>query len=200
MWIWHSLYSVFLASVLLLLFLMLQETDLRCDRIWTGPITASRQSRGAYYTTVPKLLHDDEDTNLPLNRIGTFRNYFRLNRQQFDFVLGKVEHLITKDNTAFRDSISAEQRLMVTLRYLATGSSMSQLHYDWCISVASLSAIIPETCRAIYTALRNDYLRTPTTEQEWTTISSKLEENWNFPNAIGNVSVGERCYAVAVTI
>ena len=80
---------------------------------------------------------------------------------------------------------SAEERLMVTLRYLATGTSMTQLHYDWCISVSSLSAIIPEACEAISTQLRDDYLKTPTTAAEWEAISMQLEENWNFPNAIG---------------
>ncbi|XP_067946400.1 putative nuclease HARBI1 [Watersipora subatra] len=166
------------------------HSDRRKNRTWTGPITSSRQNNGAYYATVPLLIHDDDDNDdddsgLPSNRVGTFRNYFRMTRKQFDMILKKVEPLIAKENTALRVSISAEQRLMVTLRYLATGTSMTQLHYDWCISVASLSAIIPETCHAIYTSLCADYLRTPTTEQEWIEISRQLEDNWNFPNALG---------------
>ena len=44
---------------------------------------------------------------------------------------------------------------MLTLRYLATGA-MESLHYDWCISVASLSNIIPETCEALYNVIKND--------------------------------------------
>ena len=75
---------------------------------------------------------------------------------------------------------------MVTLRYLATGSSLTQLHYDWCISVASLSQIISETCTAIYEVLKMDYLKTPSTEEEWQAISRAFD-SWNFPNVIGAV-------------
>ena len=109
---------------------------------------------------------------------------------EFDLVLGKVSPHIRKTTTTFREPISPAERLMVTLRYLATGSSMSQLHYDWCISVAALSAIIPETCLAIYNTMKDIYLQTPTTQQDWLRISEVLENNWNFPNAIGmNITI-----------
>lgn len=165
--------------------LLLQTPDLRKGRPWSGPVTNSRHHRGAYYTTVTQLFNEDEDGDLACNRVGTFRNYFRMTRGQFDIILAEVEPLISKQDTVFRESISAEERLMVTLRYLATGSSMTQLHYDWCISVASLSSIIPETCEAIYSTMRHDYLKTPTTQDKWKQISNDLEENWNFPNALG---------------
>ena len=145
----------------------------------------------AYYTTVPRLIVEDvgEPSNLPATRVGTFRNYFRLTREEVNVILERVSPIITKQDTNYRQSISAEQRLMVTLRYLATGSSMTQLHYDWCISVAALSAIIPETCEAIYNTLKGEYLKTPATQEEWEAIARQMGENWNFPNAIGNYSI-----------
>ena len=110
-----------------------------------------------------------------------------MSRQQFDFVLRNVEPTISKDATSFREPISAEERLMVTLRYLATGSSMTQLNYDWCLLVALISEIIPETSRAIYTTLRGEFLTTPTTVDEWLRISEALETRWNYPNALGKL-------------
>ena len=157
---------------------------MRHGKKWNGPITASRQQRGAYYTTVPKLI-TDHDENLPCGRVGTFRNYFRLTKPEYNLVLEKVAPIITKQDTTYRQSIPASERLMVTLRYLATGSSMTQLHYDWCVSVASLSSIIPETCEAIYNELKSDYLKTPSTQDEWQTIAQQMEDVWNFPNALG---------------
>lgn len=74
---------------------------------------------------------------------------------------------------------------MVTLRYLATGSSLTQLHYEWRISVAALSAIIPETCQAIYDEMKDELLKTPSTEAQWREIAEQMETSWNFPNAIG---------------
>ena len=109
-----------------------------------------------------------------------------MSREEVNLIIEKVSPIITKQDTNYRQSISAEQRLMVTLRYLATGSSMTQLHYDWCISVAALSSIIPETCEAIYTALKGEYLKTPATQEEWKVIAKQMEDSWNFPNAIGD--------------
>ncbi|KAF9411120.1 hypothetical protein HW555_009982 [Spodoptera exigua] len=53
------------------------------------------------------------------------------------------------------DSISAKQRLVVTLRFLATGNSYQDLKYSSLISQPMLSIIIPETCSAIYTCLEH---------------------------------------------
>ena len=74
---------------------------------------------------------------------------------------------------------------MVTLRYLATGSSLTALHYEWCISVATLSSIIPETCQAIYDSLKAEFMTTPQTVDSWKAISRLMSDNWNFPNVLG---------------
>lgn len=74
--------------------------------------------------------------------------------------------------------------LKVTLRYLATGQSLTSLHYEWNISVASLSAIIMEVCQAINNNLSAQWLQTPNTEVEWREIASGFAK-WNYPNCIG---------------
>lgn len=38
---------------------------------------------------------------------------------------------------------------------------------------------------AIHQVLRADHLKTPTSPEAWSAISAKLEDNWNFPNALG---------------
>ncbi|XP_067928271.1 uncharacterized protein [Watersipora subatra] len=162
-----------------------KQEDLRKGKPWVGPITGSRTIHGAFYSTVPKLIDATGDDKVPSNRVGTFQNYFRLSKEEFCLVLSKVELEIKKLDTHYREAITAEERLMVTLRYLATGSSLTQLHYEWYISVASLSQIISETSRAIYNCLKDDFIKTPSSVQEWLNISTDLEEKWNFPNAIG---------------
>ena len=38
---------------------------------------------------------------------------------------------------------------------------------------------------AIYEALKDDYMRVPSTPEEWTKIAYGFAKNWNFPNCIG---------------
>ncbi|VVC91520.1 unnamed protein product [Leptidea sinapis] len=58
-----------------------------------------------------------------------------------------------------RNSISAHERLLVTLRFLATGPYKG-LILSAIISPQALGKIIPVTCKALYKVLRRDHLKT----------------------------------------
>lgn len=48
-----------------------------------------------------------------------------------------------------------------------------------------ISRIIPEVCSAIYRALKDTYLKTPRTNEEWQQVASKYNSSWNFPMCKG---------------
>lgn len=50
-----------------------------------------------------------------------FRNYLRMDYDCFNELLNLVSPLILKQNACMRESVSAEERLLATLKYLATG-------------------------------------------------------------------------------
>ncbi|CAH1984112.1 unnamed protein product [Acanthoscelides obtectus] len=56
-----------------------------------------------------------------------------------------VKPLIEKKNTLFREAVSVEERLLATLRFLATGRSYEDLKFSCIISPQLLGRIIPET-------------------------------------------------------
>ena len=92
-----------------------------------------------------------------------YRNYLRMDSKTFEDLLGLVKNRITKMDTIMRQSITAEQRLTATLRFLATGRSYEDLQFSTGISAPSLSKIIPETCKALYHALRTEFLKVSVT-------------------------------------
>ena len=73
-----------------------------------------------------------------------------------------------------RPSIKPAERLSVTLRYLATGKTFKSLKYSFRISPTLISSIITECCEGLYDTLRSEYLKTPTTEDEWLAIAKAL--------------------------
>lgn len=53
-----------------------------------------------------------------------------------------------------REAISVNERLSITLRYLATGNTFEDLKFLSAISPQSISSIVLETCQAIITSLK----------------------------------------------
>ena len=78
----------------------------RATRYWL----LRRKQRSAYNTPLKELHTEDPNE---------FRNYFRMDKTTFKMLLEKVSQLIRQD-TKFREAISAAERLAVTaLRFLA---------------------------------------------------------------------------------
>lgn len=91
-----------------------------------------------------------------------FRNYLRMDLDTYNELLSLVTPLLLKQDTCMRKSISPHERLSATLRYLATGRSYEDLKFTTLISKQALSLIIPETCEAIISVLKKDYLKVRT--------------------------------------
>jgi len=74
----------------------------------------------------------------------------------FEILINLVGHKIKKNDTHLRNAISVQDRLAVTIRFLATGDSYSSLQYLFKISKQSISSIIPEVCQALVQALKEN--------------------------------------------
>jgi hypothetical protein len=77
-------------------------------------------------------------------------NYLRMSENNVISLLEKVRPLIEKEDTVLRTAITAEERLAITIRFLAIGRSYEDLTFSAIISPQALAKILPETCRAIY--------------------------------------------------
>ena len=84
-----------------------------------------------------------------------------------------------------RKVITAEARLAVTLRFLATGDSQQSLSFSFRTGKTTVSNIITETSDVIYQVLKDKYLSALHTKEEWLKISQEFKENWNMPHTIG---------------
>ncbi|XP_018372126.1 PREDICTED: uncharacterized protein LOC108767002 [Trachymyrmex cornetzi] len=114
-----------------------------------------------------------------------FRNYFRMDFVVFRKLFDLVRPLITK-NSNVRKAISAETRLHITVRYLASGDSMASISYAFRVAHNTVSKIIKETCDAIWSVLKEKVFMKDTPES-WQKIAQDFDDVWNFPNCIGCV-------------
>lgn len=96
-----------LIALSLLLFLSKQPQRRRGHRkYWVHPFNKERLRGGHYVTTFQKLKHYKKE----------FRKCYRMSYSTFRELLSLVKPDLTYKNTVMRECISAEERLVITLR------------------------------------------------------------------------------------
>lgn len=75
-------------------------------RSWVHDLNVDRERFGEFYTLYEDLRIDEE----------RFWRYFRMSIATFDYILEAIRSAIAKKNTNYRQCISPEERLMVTIR------------------------------------------------------------------------------------
>ncbi|XP_065117492.1 uncharacterized protein [Paramisgurnus dabryanus] len=144
-------------------------------RVWVKEWISIRGQQGL--SVLQKELENNDRTG--------FRELLRMTAEEFDFLLGRVQHLITKQNTKMRRAIPPRERLSLTLRFLATGETFKSLRFQYRMGTSTISQIVFETCTALYQVMKDDFLKTPSTEGEWRTIAMDFERKWQFPHCLG---------------
>ncbi|XP_029157964.1 protein ALP1-like [Nylanderia fulva] len=161
------------------LYLRYKKLQDKKDRaMWVRPIFMQRRRllQGASDNLVVEMRLTDPEK---------YFNYFRMSPTIFNELLNIVGPLIEKQHVV-RKPIPARTRLEVTLRWLASGDSMTSLSYAFRIAQCTLSQIIPETCQAIWISLQEKVMIDPT-EENWNTIARDFEAICQFPNCIGAI-------------
>ncbi|KMQ89149.1 nuclease harbi1 [Lasius niger] len=155
--------------------LLVEREEEKSQRIWVRPIFTQlqRHMQGA---------SDNLIKEIKLQDLEMFYNYCRMSIELFDYLLSIVGPLLEKQ-IVVRDPIPAGTRLLVCLRYLASGDSMVSISYAFRIGVKSVSKIVSETCETLWNSLHESVMPPPN-EKNWLRIADEFERKWNFPHCI----------------
>ena len=72
---------------------------------WVHPINQRRHDFGEFHVLWPEIYIDDERCKM----------YIRMTKKQFDVLHNLLENKLNKQNTNFREAISPQERLLLTL-------------------------------------------------------------------------------------
>ena len=92
-----------------------------------------------------------------------------------------------------REPISIKERLVLTVRYLATGDSQQSQSFNFRIGRSTVCVIIREVCAAIWKALNSVYLKFPKTQEDFKKVAEELQQEWGFPHCMGAVDGKHVC-------
>ena len=111
-----------------------------------------RDEKGAYNNIALDLfLHDEEG----------FHRFTHMSCEQFIELTEIIAFIVSKTDTVMRKVMCPKQRLVLTLRFLATGESFRSLEYRSRITRKVVFYIIDEVCKAIVTVLAGTCLKFP---------------------------------------
>lgn len=144
-------------------------------QFWVQDIFSHRDNFGIFNALNQELKYDGE----------YYYSYLRMGPERFSYLLSLVQGRISKKGILFRKSISAQKRLILMLIILASGENQQLLSFSFRIGRQSVDRIVAETCEAIYLSLKDIYLESLETPEQWENIYSKSEELWNFPSVFG---------------
>ena len=94
---------------------------------------------------------------------------------------------ITKKTTRFCLTRSPEEKLAITLLFLATGETYKSLMYKYRFSEVSISRFVPEVCQVIIGRFMEEYMSLPDSKEKWLSVAKKFKEKWQFPNCVGAI-------------
>ena len=143
------------------------------------PWLLQREERLAYHNIMAELY----DTDIP-----GFTNYMRMTPEFFEMIKIRLEPCLARQATNYRALISVGEKLALTIRYLATGESYTSLSSQFRVGRSTISKFLPELCRAIQNEFTREYLRCPTTPDEWKELEREFRIRWNVPHAMGSLN------------
>ena len=111
--------------------------------------------------------------------IPGFTNYMRMTPEFFEMIKTRLEPRLARQPTNYRAPISVGGTLALTIRYLATGESYTSLSCQFRVGRSTISKFLPEVCWAIQDEFTREYLRCPTTPDEWKKLERGFRIRWN---------------------
>lgn len=84
---------------------------------------------------------------------GQYRNFIRMSSIDFEYLINLIGPKISKQDINYRKAIPVQERLAVTLQFLATGDSYQSLQYLFKMSKQIIGQIV---CQAIVEVLKEN--------------------------------------------
>lgn len=171
--------AVFVLLLFAAILLLRRRRRRRARACWVRPVFQERADHGEFKLFLQ--LRGDPDL---------FFKYTRMSVAGFDRLLALIKPYLPvkrSHRSSIRPQIGPMEQLAVTIRFLATGCSQTALSFSYRQGISTVHYCLVETCVAIWEALMPSYVRPPTTEEEWQSVSRQFERHWNFPNCVGAI-------------
>ncbi|XP_066590802.1 uncharacterized protein [Prorops nasuta] len=106
-----------------------------------------------------------------------------MSRVHFEKLLTMVKPYLKKRSLR---ALNPELRLLITLRYIATGDLYFTIAIAFRVGESTVRSIVKEVCDVLIKVLQPIYLSLPT-KNEWRNNAKGYWARWNMPNCLGSI-------------
>ena len=132
-----------------------------------------REEEGMFTNLVQELLVEDT---------RTYREMMRMSYESLKKILGFIEpHITPKASAVIGAQLIIPTERLLAIRFLVTGETYRSLSLQFRVSERAISYIIDEVTKAIVQYIGKDYIKIPSTSEDWLKISDTFQSRWNFP-------------------
>ena len=124
-------------------------------------MATTERGEGGYHNIMAELYATD---------IPGFTNFMRMTPEFFEMMKTRLEPCLARQANNYR-AHSTE--------------SYTSLSCQFRVGRSTISKFLPEVCRAIQDEFTREYLRCPTTPDEWKELEMEFRIRWNVPHALG---------------
>ncbi|RVE51177.1 hypothetical protein evm_004142 [Chilo suppressalis] len=105
----------------------------------------------------------------------------------FDELHNRFKNSMLRLDTKMRNCIQPVEMLAVTIRYLASGHTFTDMSFEYRLGISTISIIVKEVCQAMWSIMKSECMPIPGKEM-WELIALKFEQRANFPHCLGAVN------------
>lgn len=124
---------------------------------------------------------------LSIENTLSYREIMRMSHQDFNYIFSVIEQDITPHQIlGGHKAMNSKARLTLAIRFIATEESFRSLKFQFRMSTSAISYIVCQVCCAIVKDM-GDFLKFPSSPEEWLDIAKQFEDRRYYPNCIGAI-------------
>ncbi|XP_036344124.1 uncharacterized protein LOC118753355 [Rhagoletis pomonella] len=124
------------------------------------------------------------------NEIYHFSCFLDITERQFRYLVNNLSPVISSyEPHRKKKSFSAEERIAITLKYLATGEVHSCRNYCFRASKPVILKMIANICLNIYELLKDLFVSLPKTDEQWQNVANEFQRKHCMPNCAGHLAM-----------
>ena len=111
---------------------------------------------------------------------------FRVSKEPFLYLCGKLQPYIEHHDTRLRKAICVEHRVAITLWCLATCGEYRTIGHLFGIARCTVCVIVHDTCKALVNTLKSQYISFPQ-DDELPEVIQGFKQKWGFVQCAGAI-------------